>query len=37
MSVMWYNSNKKNLISTIQNNNITLNKACINFFEEAYK
>ncbi len=37
MNVTWFNENQKSLISTIQNNNITLNKTCIYVIEHAYR
>lgn len=36
MSITWFNENQKSLISTIQNNNITFNKTCLNFIQHAY-
>lgn len=36
MSITWFNENQKILISTIYDNNITLNKTCVNFLENAY-
>lgn len=36
MSITWFNENQKSLISTIQNNNITLNKTCVSLIETAY-
>ncbi|MFI3252099.1 MAG: hypothetical protein R3Y60_03045 [bacterium] len=36
MNIVWYNENQKTLISTIQNNNITLNKTCVTLLEHAY-
>lgn len=36
MAVTWFNDNQKDLIATIQDNNITLNKTCKNLIEYAY-
>ncbi len=36
MSVVWFNENQKTLISTIYDNNITLNKTCASLLEHAY-
>ncbi len=37
MNITWFNENQKSLISTIHDNNITLNKTCINVIEHAYR
>ncbi len=36
MSIQWFNEKQKSLVSTIQNNNITFNKTCVNIIEHAY-
>ncbi len=36
MAITWFNENQKVLVSTIYDNNITLNKTCVNLLEHAY-
>ncbi len=36
MAIVWFNENFKELVSTIQNNNITLNKQSKSLIENAY-
>ncbi|MFI3328925.1 MAG: hypothetical protein R3Y05_00410 [bacterium] len=36
MGIIWFNEDQKTLITTIYDNNITLNKSCVNLIENAY-
>ncbi len=36
MAVKWFNEDQKTLITTIYENNITLNKSCVSLIENAY-
>lgn len=36
MGIIWFNEDQKTLITTIYDNNITLNKSCVRLIENSY-